>query len=172
MQDVAVIRSEEARREFAELLQRHRGIVFKVAAAYAWRPDDRTDLTQEIAAQLWRAFPGYDDTRPFSTWMYRIALNVAISHLRREGRRQRQTVALDERVHEVVDEAANRFEGDAQLRVLERVIAALDPLNRALLLLYLDDRSSREIAEILGLGVSNVTTKLSRLRQRIRGEFG
>lgn len=172
MQDVAVIRSEEARQEFAELLQRHRGIVFKVAATYAWSPEDRADLTQEIAAQLWRAFPSYDDSRPFSTWMYRVALNVAISHLRQDGRRQRCTVALDERLHEVVDESAGRFEEDAQLRALERVIAALDPLSRALLLLYLDERSSREIGEILGLSASNVTTKLSRLRQRIRAELG
>ena len=172
MQDVADTRNEEARQAFAEQLQRHRRIVFKVAATYAWNAEDRADLTQEIAAQLWRAFPSYDVSRPFSTWMYRIALNVAISYLRQDGRRKRHTVALDERLHEVADESVGRFEEDEQLRVLERVIAALDPLNRALLLLYLDERSSREIGEILGLSPSNVTTKLSRLRTRIRTEFG
>ena len=67
---------------FAALLEQHRGIVFKVAATYCRHPEDRQDLAQEIAAQLWRAFSGYDPARLFSTWMYRIALNVAISHVR------------------------------------------------------------------------------------------
>ncbi|MCL7714328.1 sigma-70 family RNA polymerase sigma factor [Stenotrophomonas sp. CPCC 101365] len=67
---------------FTELLQRHRGILLKVAGSYARQREDREDLAQEIAAQLWRAWPGYDPARPFSTWMYRIALNVAISQLR------------------------------------------------------------------------------------------
>ena len=67
-------------------------------------PDDRADLAQEIAAQLWRAFPGYDPQRPFPTWMYRIALNVAISFLRGDARRRRHTVPLDERLHDLVDE--------------------------------------------------------------------
>ena len=70
---------------FAALLEQHRGIVFKVAATYCRHRDDRQDVAQEIAAQLWRAYPGYDPTRPFSTWMYRIALNVAISHVGSAG---------------------------------------------------------------------------------------
>jgi RNA polymerase sigma-70 factor (ECF subfamily) len=67
---------------FAALLDQHRGIVFKVANSYCRNPEDRQDLAQDIAAQLWRAFPRYDATRSFSTWMYRIALNVAISYKR------------------------------------------------------------------------------------------
>ena len=69
----------DARESFQTLLQAHRGIVAKVAGTYAWHPDDRDDLMQDIAAQLWRAWPNYDPARPFATWMYRIALNVAIS---------------------------------------------------------------------------------------------
>ena len=65
--------------EFDALVRQHRGITFKVASAYAPTPEDRQDLVQEIVAQVWRAFPHYDPTRNFSTWMYRIALNVAIS---------------------------------------------------------------------------------------------
>src|SRR3546814_12300437 len=83
---------------FGELLQQHRGIVFKVAGTYARSAEDRADLAQEIAVQLWRAWPGYDPSRRFSTWMYRIALNVAISFLRGDGHRPRHAVPLDEAI--------------------------------------------------------------------------
>jgi RNA polymerase sigma-70 factor (ECF subfamily) len=69
----------DAEARFAELLERHRGIVFKVATTYCRNPADREDVAQEIVTQLWRAFPKFDATRSFSTWVYRIALNVAIS---------------------------------------------------------------------------------------------
>jgi RNA polymerase sigma-70 factor (ECF subfamily) len=103
--------------------------------------------------------------------MYRIALNVAISHLRSRSLRNRHHVPLDEdapagAMHDFAaeDDHASR----QQLRLLERVIAALPPLDRALMLLYLDERSHREIADVLGISESNVATKLSRLKQRIR----
>ena len=94
--------SDASRLQFAELLDQHRRMVFKVANTYA-RPSDREDLAQEIAAQLWRAFPDYDPSRPFSTWLYRIALNVGISHLRSHGARERRTVPLELELHEVAD---------------------------------------------------------------------
>lgn len=153
---------------FQALLEEHRGIVLKVAATYARGHHDRADLAQEIAAQLWRAWPGYDPARRFSTWMYRIALNVAISHLREAGRRSRHLVPLDADRHDIADADAGDHEARAQIGLLHRFIATLDPLNRALLLLYLEERSSREIAEVLGIGESNVTTRISRLKQRIR----
>jgi len=124
---------------------------------------------QEIKAQLWRAFPGYDASRPFSTWMYRIALNVAISQVRDAGQRERHAVPLDESAHEVADErAAIPHEADERLRALQRCIDALGPLDRALMLLYLEERSYAEIAEVLGITATNVATKINRLKQRIR----
>ncbi len=159
----------ETREQFGALLERHRKIVFKVANTYARNPDDRADLAQEIAAQLWRAYPGYDPQRMFSTWMYRIALNVAISHLR-SVQHQRLVVPLDEALHELADDGVDH-EADAQLRALHRCIAQFEPLNRALLLLYLEDRSYREIAEILGISETNVATKLGRLKHRIREQL-
>ncbi len=157
--------------EFRELLERHRKIVFKVANTYARQADDRADLAQEIAAQLWRAFPGYDPQRTFSTWMYRIALNVAISYVRSETHRQRHAVPLDEDVHDIADDDATDHEADERVRALHRFIGQLEPLNRALLLLYLEDHSTREIADILGISETNVSTKISRLRQRIRSDI-
>jgi len=160
--------STDDRQAFGDLLQRHRGIVFKIANAYARDVEDRDDLAQEIAVQLWRAWPSYDPARRFSTWMYRIALNVAISFLRSDGQRRRHAVPLDEAVHDMADDDGIDHETIARLRMLHRFIATLEPLNRALLLLYLDEHSTREMAEVLGISESNVTTKISRLKQRIR----
>ena len=167
MQATATMTSD-AHASFADLLQRHRGIVFKVAGTYAFDPHDRDDLAQEIAAQLWRAWPSHDDARSFSTWMYRIALNVAISHVRGAVRQRRHVVPLDETLHDVADGNAVNHETDQQWRILQGFIATLQSLDRALLLLYLEERSTREMADVLGISESNVTTKISRLKRRIR----
>ena len=161
---------DQRQREFEALLQSHQGIVFKVANTYCWHPDDRADLVQDMVAQLWRAWPRYDPARTFSTWMYRIALNVAISFVRKAVRQREVSVPLDETVH---DTAALSNAGDMQDR-LQRLQAFIDrqaPLDRALLLLYLEDKSQREIAEILGITPTNVSTKINRLKQKIRAEI-
>ena len=156
---------------FAALIEQHRGIVFKVVNTYSFNPDDRAELAQEIATQLWRAFPAFDAGRSFSTWMYRIALNVAISQVRSRTHKERHSVALDESLHDMADANASNPEAEQQMRALQHFIARLDPLNRALLLLYLEDQSYRQIADILGISETNVATKLSRLKQRIRKEL-
>jgi RNA polymerase sigma-70 factor (ECF subfamily) len=168
--DIAATMATDSRQQFTALLEQHRGIVFKVASSYAWHPDDRADLAQEIAAQLWRAFPGYDPARSFSTWMYRVALNVAISHVRSDSQRQRHAVPLDEALHDLATDGDDH-ESAQHLRALHRFIRQLDPLNRALLLLYLEDHSHRQIAEVIGISETNVSTKIGRLKQRIRNEL-
>lgn len=152
---------------FDELLLRHRGIVHKVAAGYARGAEDRADLAQEIAMQLWRAWPSYDPARSFSTWMYRIALNTAISFLRGQAQADR-SVPLDDHADTLAGGAAFDPETHERLRLLQRFMATLGPLDRALLLLYLEERSGREIAEVLGIGESNVTTRIGRIKQRLR----
>ena len=96
---------EDTAADFARLLQDHHGIVATVAASYCRDPHDRADLMQEIAVQLWRAWPKYDPAKPFSTWMYRIALNVAISAVRSATLRRRHAVPLDESLHDTADPA-------------------------------------------------------------------
>lgn len=155
--------------QFSELLEQHYGIVGKVARTYCWHPDDRDELSQEIITQLWRAFSSYDDTRQFSTWMYRVALNVSISWVRRNSIRQQHMIALGDGVHDVADPQGNSAIDD-RIVFLKAFISKLDPLNRALMLLYLEERRYREIAEILGISETNVATKISRLKQRIRTE--
>lgn len=168
---VTTTADEATRDAFGDLLQRHRGIVFKVANSYCRNPADRADLAQEIAAQLWRAWPTYDPARSVTTWMYRIALNVAISHARGDGRRRWRAVPLDETTHDLADTNATDHEAEQHIRLLQQFIARQAPLDRALLLLYLDERPQREIAEVLGISETNVSTKIGRLKQRIRDEL-
>lgn len=168
----AGMKASESHQTFSELLKHHAGIVFKVANTYARGTDDRADLAQEIAAQLWRAWPKYDQTRSVTTWIYRIALNVGISYVRSNSVRLRHdAVPLDEQLHDIADANAANPEAEQQLRLLQLFIAQQPPLDRALLLLYLDERGQREIAEILGISESNVSTKIGRLKQRIRNEL-
>lgn len=159
---------------FDALLRQHQKIVFKVAAVYARTVADRDDLAQEIALQAWRSFGAFDaDRAKFSTWLYRVALNVAISSLRAQGRdAARQAEPLDD-VHAdtLADPGASHYARAEQAErstALRAFIAGFDPLNRALVLLYLEDRSYAEIADVLGISETNVATKLNRIKQQLR----
>ncbi len=157
---------------FVQLLEEHKRLLYKVASAYCADAEDRRDLVQEIVIQLWRSFPRYDDRLKFSTWMYRIGMNVAISFLRGEGRRGgRETVALGE--IDVIDTAAaDRVLGEAgdDVRLLRRLVSRLDEMSRALIVLYLEGYSHTEIAEILGISATNVGTRVNRIKNRLREE--
>lgn len=151
---------------FERLLATHRGVLLKVAASYAHDREERADLAQEIALQLWRAWPGYDPARPFATWMYRVALNVALSH-----RRRRPAAAhdpLDARHDDLVGAEDVDAEARQQLALVRRAMQALGPLDRALLLLHLEGCSHREAGDVLGLSETNAATRLGRIRQQLR----
>ncbi|HUD43128.1 MAG TPA: sigma-70 family RNA polymerase sigma factor [Dokdonella sp.] len=157
--------------EFTDRVEAHRGILFKVAASYGRSAEDRADLIQDITLQLWRAWPGYDPGRPFATWMYRIALNVAITQQRRErplaahdplGEEHADLIGLDD-----VD-----AEDRERLALVQRAMRALGALDRALLLLHLDGCSHREIGEVLGIRDGNVATRLGRIKQHLRRQTG
>lgn len=177
------------RERFASLLGQHRGLLRKIAWGFSDCPADRADLEQDMAAQLWAVFPSWDGERPFATWAWRVALNVALSGRRassaRGGRAMRgagfgpspsasSSAGADHETHDPLDDLADPAatpEQLAQQRDLHRVIAALDPLNRSLLLLWLDDLPYRDIGEVLGLSESNVGVRLNRLKARLRTEL-
>lgn len=163
----------KAKRNFEALLHQHRGVVFKVAGLYSRSVPDRDDLVQEINAQLWRSFGRYDEARAkVSTWMYRIALNVAISQARREHWSEADRFEPLQLHHlETVGGGEEIAEPDERLTALYAFIAQLDSLNRALILLYLEDRSYGEMAEILGISETNVATKISRIKQKLRDQM-
>ena len=156
----------DSRPAFSDRLDAHRGILVRVANAYASNPADRDDLAQDIVVQLWRAYPRFDERASFSTWAYRIAVNVAISFCRSQTRKKRDVVQTEPAAFDRL--AAHADETDDQLTQVRALIDGLDELNRALMILYLDDRPYAEIAEILGISETNVATKLARIKQKLK----
>jgi RNA polymerase sigma factor (sigma-70 family) len=158
----------ELQERFQTVVDQHKKILYKVCNSYCRNRDDRDDLAQEIIIQLWRSFGNFDERYRFSTWMYRIALNVAISFYRRENRRTRYVISDEEHLLEATDETKNQPE---EIRLLYEFIEGLDALNKALILLYLDGNNYQDIAEVLGISETNVATKISRLKSKMRQEF-
>ena len=156
---------------FVVLLDEHRKILYKIASSYCRNAADRQDLVQEMVVQLWRSFDRYDERYRFSTWMYRVALNVAISFHRSEARRSRFNVPSEDYLLEIPAEPPQSGALDEDLRLLQDSIEQLDELDRALVILYLDGNHYDTIAEVLGISETNVGTKISRIKQRLRRDL-
>jgi RNA polymerase sigma factor (sigma-70 family) len=157
---------------FLAELRQHKAILYKVANAYCNRREDRGDLIQDITMELWRAWPRFDRSQVFAGWMQRIAINVAISFFRGESRRIRDTLPIEDFGMDLA--AADRVldaEGD-DLRALHQLIARLDDVSRALILLYLEGYSQEETAEMLGLSATNVATRIHRIKQKLQRDYG
>jgi RNA polymerase sigma factor (sigma-70 family) len=155
-------------KEFLILIESHKGILHKVTNAYCKEEADREDLVQEIILQLWKSYSNYNPEFKLSTWIYRISLNVAISYYRKNIP-TRNALALEG----TVLQKANSIEYDEEprLKMLNDFIAQLDDLNKALMLLYLEEKSLKEISEIIGISESNVGTKISRIKQKLKEKF-
>ena len=152
---------------FTDLVRRHAGLLHRVAHVYCRDAADREDVLQEIAVQLWRAHERYDPRYRETTWIYRIALNVAISFHRRERRHRERRAPLEEQALAVVEAG----EPGEDVQLLLRCIEQLGDLDKALVLLHLDGNDHGSIAEVLGISVSNVGTKLQRIKERLRVAF-
>jgi RNA polymerase sigma factor (sigma-70 family) len=156
--------------EFTAHLEAHKAILLKVANAYCRDRDDRLDLVQEMTAQLWRTFDRFDGRARFSTWMYRVALNVAISAQRRQRTQRQHVLPAAGDFVDVVDDRGSDAP-DAALAQLRALIDGLGDFDKALMLLYLDGHEHATIAEILGISATNVGTKLGRLKAKLRDSF-
>jgi len=156
--------------KFSSLLDEHKKILYKICHSYCRQAADRNDLAQEIVIQLWKSFEKYDDQFKFSTWMYRIALNVAISFYRREKTRTLHITHLDDDLLEVLA-ALPAVEQSEEIELLYHMIHQQDALNKALLLLYLDGNSYKTMSEVLGISETNVATKLNRIKNKLREDF-
>jgi RNA polymerase sigma factor (sigma-70 family) len=155
---------------FLQLIDQNKGIIYKVARSYGKNDGDREDLFQEIVIQLWGAFDRYNDQYKLSTWMYRIALNVAISFYRKERKRIASESSLTESMAEIAQEDDNG-ELESNINLLQQFINQLTELNKALMILYLESKSYKEMADILGITETNVATKISRIKDQLKQKF-
>ncbi len=152
--------------KFLALINENRGIIHRVCHLYAFDSDDREDLFQEILLQLWRAYSSYREEARFSTWMYRISLNTAISGIRKQKRRP--ITASLEGVDEK-GESGNDLERSERQEILWKAIARLSRVEKAIVILYLEEHSYEEIAEVMGLTVNHIGVKINRIKKKLRG---
>lgn len=150
---------------FIKYINDHRGLLFKICNLYCRDAEDRKDLFQEIVLQLWKAFPSFKGASSPSTWMYRVALNTAISNYRKENRRPRKQ-EVDPAFFEVPDISTLPMQLENQ-KILYAAIAKLNELEKAVILLYLDEKPYTEIAEILGITLSNVGVRINRIKNKL-----
>ena len=128
------------------------------------------DLAQEMVYQLWKSYSSYDPNYKFTTWMYRVVLNVAISFYRK-GKNTAPTIALEEHLLEMADNNEHSEETAQNIDLLQKFISELKELDKALMILYLEEKSYREIAEIIGITETNVATKISRIKEQLKQRF-
>jgi len=155
---------------FISVIEAHKGILYKVANSYCKDNEDRKDLIQEIFVQLWKSFDNYNDEYKYSTWIYRISLNVAISFYRRENIRTIISSPFTDGIFNFAD-TNDTEEKEINLSILQQFISELKDLDKALMLLYLEEKSYKEIAEIIGFSETNVATKIGRIKQKLKEKF-
>jgi RNA polymerase sigma-70 factor (ECF subfamily) len=151
--------------EFVQLISEHQGLIHKVCHMYTREEQARNDLFQEIVLQLWRAYGSFRGQAKITTWMYRVALNTAISGLRKEKRRP-QTGELDPQVLQL-PQASYDPDQEEKRRYLYRAIAQLSEVEKAIVMLYLEEHSYDEIAEVIGITRNHVGVKLNRIKAKL-----
>ncbi|RQP12159.1 MAG: sigma-70 family RNA polymerase sigma factor [Chryseobacterium sp.] len=156
---------EQKEQEFSTLINRHQGIIIKISRMYTHSAEDEQDLFQEIVLQLWRSYDSFKGNSKISTWMYRVALNTAIT-LFRKSKRQPTTDELQEHHFRVEEE--DQAQQHQQVALLYKVIKMLPQVERAIVMMYLDDLPYRDIAENLGITEVNARVKMNRLKKTLK----
>jgi len=155
---------------FLNIITENQGIIHKVCGIYCDTSEDREDLFQEITAQLWRAFPTFRSESKISTWMYRVSLNTAITHFKKDKRRPDKD-ELDHNRAQVPDiEYDTTYEEN--LKLLHRAIEELTGVEKSIILLYLEEKKYEEIAEIVGITQNYVRVKMNRIKAKLKKLLG
>ena len=155
---------------FLKVVEKHKGIIFKIANSYCKNRDDRDDLVQEIIIQLWQSFSKYDNQHKYSTWIYRIALNTSISYYRKYKFRNEKTVEFSNLIQYNLEQE-KPSEIDENIDLLQKHIRALKDIDKAIIILYLENKSQKEISKIIGITTTNVSTKITRIKKILKQKF-
>ncbi len=158
--------TKELEHKFVTDLERHQNIIHKVCKLYTNNQDAHNDLFQEITIQLWRAYPKFRGDAKFSTWMYRVALNTAIT-LYRKSKRTIQTQDFDSVLFKIEATEYDDTE-EEQLRQMYKAIRRLSDIEKALVFLYLEDKSYKEISETMGITEVNARVKMNRVKTKLQ----
>jgi len=153
-------------KEFLQIIQKNQGIIHKVCNMYCDLEEDRNDLFQEIVAQLWKSFPSFRNESKFSTWMYRVALNTAITTFKKDKRRPDQDRLTY--VNFQITEDRYDTETEENIRQMHRAVAQLTGIEKSIVLLYLENKKYEEIAEITGITQNYVRVKMNRIKKKLK----
>lgn len=153
------------KKEFTKLLKENQGIVHKICNIYFYDRLEKEDYFQEIVLELWRAFPNFKGQSKFSTWMYRVALNSAIDLLRKE-KKQPQLIKFTQQEFNIPDNPAKENSGKQEK--LYRAINLLSEVEKAIIILYLEDYSYKEISEIIGISETYTGVKINRIKTELQ----
>lgn len=153
---------------FTAAIKENEGILFKIAAVYTNSIEDKQDLIQEIIYQLWKSYDSFNQQSRFSTWMYRVALNVAIYQLK-VSKKKILTVPIEDQNFNYQEDDNSAIE--EKWKLFRKQIEGLNLLDKAIVTLYLDDKSYDEIAEVIGISSSNVGTKISRIKEKLKSQI-
>lgn len=153
-------------KEFLHIITENQGIIHKVCSIYCDLDEDRRDLFQEILVQLWKSYPSFRNESKFSTWMYRVALNTAITSFKKEKRQPDKTGISYENLHLIEEMYDTRTED--QIRLLNKAVSQLTGIEKSIILLFLEDKKYEEIAEITGITQNYVRVKMNRIKKKLK----
>lgn len=153
---------------FTQIIKKHEGVIFKITTIYTNNSEDQKDLYQEIVYQLWKSFDRYRGEAKISTWMYRVGLNTALTRLKKEKKKGNQ-ISIDKVVMKQTEVYDQEFE--EKLKILYTHIQGLNELEKGLMLLLLEGKKYDEIASITGLSSSNVGTRISRIKNKLKTQI-
>jgi len=159
---------QQEKDDFIKLIAENNGIIIKICNSYCHNKIDREDLAQEIIYTLWKGGKTFNPDFKFSTWMYRVALNVAISFYR-VNKKLKNNIPFTET--DIEDKIFESTPLEENLNLLQQKIAALKELDKALIILYFEEKSYKEIAEIIGITATNVATKISRIKEKLKQDI-
>jgi RNA polymerase sigma-70 factor (ECF subfamily) len=153
-------------KEFLQIITENQGIIHKVCSVYCDLEEDRRDLFQEILAQLWKSYPTFRNESKFSTWMYRVALNTAITSFKKDKRQPDKSGISYENL-QLAEEMYDSRE-EEQIRMLNKAVSNLSGIEKSIILLFLEDKKYEEIAEITGITQNYVRVKMNRIKKKLK----
>lgn len=158
--------NETVEKEFLSLLEQHLSLLVKIVRVYAYNTQNQKDLMSDIVFELWKSYPSFKGNSKVSTWFYRVALNIS---LKTKRKRDNNKLLF---IEELITFDTNIFDSTpddrSAIHLLYKCIEELNPINKAIILLYLENKTNGEIAEITGFSLTNVSTRLSRIREELR----
>ena len=156
--------------KFVDLIDENQNLIHKICRLYTNSEAEHKDLFQEITIQLWKAYPKFRGDSKFSTWMYRVGINTAITIYRKSKRRIR-SYNFDDVSYKIPDDTTYNYKEDQQLEAIYEAVKALNDVDKAIVFLYLEDKSYKEISETIGLTEVNARVKMNRIKNKLKKQL-